>query len=161
MSARDLAMKALRESPEEVAARELEERRRREDRQREEMIKRQSNFMLAIARKELNRMLGIDVSKWEVVQSGASSTVLRDADDRNHHQLTLSVKWANAGHKPRKLVVRYQPYEGYDPRPGRHGRDNSWITGPEVTDLLTLGRAIKAHEDEQNRIAASIPAHLP
>lgn len=156
---RKLAEQAAYEADADV--RQREEQRREQQRSREALVAEQSEAFLGSARTKIKRVLGVSAKDWEVVASHPSYAVLRDPNDDAYHKLTLSVAKVS-GHSA-KMIIRYTPYEHYgkDYTHNRQGDGLDWHCGPEVTDMLSLGRAIQAHQQHDAKIHASMPDHLP
>lgn len=163
-SAREIAMEATYEA--DAPKRAAEAARRNDEARRVAQVKRESVAMEKRARDKLKRLLKIDVSGWKTVESHPGYTVLRDPEDDAYHKLTLTVTTWNS--KPRGTMrVLYTPYDRYsfggagiDHNLGRYGGPD-WHGGPEITDMLSLGRAIQADQEEQARINRSMPDYLP
>jgi hypothetical protein len=161
-TAREKALAAFSESPEEKARRLAEERAQRERELEEEVLRRETAVFQKMAKREIKARLGIDAGAWKVIEGSTTFTVLRDPEDEKpfHHALTLCVSKRYA---QGNMVIHYQPYEFYgedDDRDRRAAR-TPWHTGPIVRSLVELGAAIAAHEKWEAAIARSMPAHLP
>jgi hypothetical protein len=157
-TARQLAEAAVYEA--DAPLREQEAQRQREREASDRKVKQQSSQFLKRAKRKIKTVLGVDASGWEVVESHPTYAVLRDPEDESYHKLTLVVSSWESG---RRLKLMFCPYAHYgkDYTNNRRGDGLDWHCGPEVTDVLSLGRAIQAHEKHEADIARSMPDHLP
>lgn len=150
---RKAALAAFDKTPEE------KERRAAEQRAQQERGSQQANFeakkqaMLDRARAAL-WTIGVDAGDWAQVALWPTFAVLRDLTDDSNYYLTLTVILLNNA----SCEIRYTPYATYGDD-NYQGRD--WQSGPIVTDLVSLGRAIREFEAREMAISKSMPADLP
>jgi hypothetical protein len=162
-SIRDKALAAAYEA--DAPKREEAAKREAERKAREAEIKRQSDAFLVRAKRKLKRTLGVDASDWTVIESHPTYAVLEDPSTPEEYplyqKLKLLVTSRNAPGKT--LLIRYSPSKEYGKNRVNniHGDGMDWHCGPLITDLLSLGRALQAHDEHTEAVNASMPDYLP
>jgi hypothetical protein len=157
--ARDAAYEA------DAPKRSAEEQRRREQEEHEALVEQQANAMLGKARRKLRRLFNVlNINEWEVIEKHPTYVVLRDPDDEptiTSTKLTLTVTtWDTPGNTSKVLYTPHKDY-GKNYTNNRRGDGLDWHCGPEVTDALSLGRALQKHEREVIEMHRSMPDYLP